>query len=157
MKMVRVDGSVAMATLAANDVVGGDLTQVSNEAYRVLSLKALWSLRGLTSGEGPIVYGVAHGDYTDAEIEECLENDGSLTRGDKIAAEQSNRLVRRIGQFDGNAAEIVEADGRPVSTRLNWLMATGDALRLWAWNKSGATLTTGGLVLINGNMLIKWV
>ena len=157
MKMVRVDGSVALLTLGANVVVGGDLTQVSNEAYRVLSLKALWSRRAGTSGEGPIVYGVAHGDYTDAEIEECLENDSVLTRGDKIAAEQSNRLVRRIGQFEGSGAEEVEADGRPVTVRLNWLMATGDALRLWAWNKSGGSLTTGALILVNGNMLIKWV
>ncbi len=156
MKKVQLDSSIALLTTAANALVAGDMIASGTESFRLLSIKGIWSLRGLTSGEGPLIFGVAHSDYSAAEIEECLETSAGLTRGDKISAEQSNRLVRRIGMFDGNAVDDEINDGKPLHTRLNWHITEGLTLRMWCWNKSGGTLTTGALILFQGSLVIKW-
>ncbi len=157
MKMARIDGSVTLSTLANNTVISGNLTTVSTEAYRAISLNGVWSLRGLTAGEGPVIFGVAHSDYTAAEIEECLEQASGLAKSDKIATEQSNRLVRRIGVLGtNNEIDTTFNDGKNHKTRLNWGCATGQSLAGWAWNKSGGNLTTGAVLQFQGDLLIRW-
>ncbi len=156
MRAANVDGSLAASTLASNDVISGNLVAVGDEEFRLLSLTGLWSLRGATAGEGPLMFGVAHSDYTDAEIEECLEVSTGLTRGDKVAQEQASRLVRRIGQFPVSSAAESFREGEVIKTRLNWHITEGQTLKAWIWNKSGAALTTGALVLFNGDAVIRW-
>ncbi len=155
-KKVQIDGSLALATLANNDVLSGNIVAVATEEFRWLSLKGIWSIRGQTAGDGPIVFGVAHSDYTDAEIEECLEQGSGLTKGDKIAQEQENRLVRRIGVFNGAVADESVFDGREKTVRLNWAMATGQTLKIFAFNKSGAGLQTGSVIIFSGTAIIRW-
>ncbi len=96
-----IDQSMDLGTLAANTLVGFDNAQVTTERTRVSSIEATYSLDNLVAGQGPIVFGVAHSDYTDAEIEQVLENTGSWNSGDKVQQEIAGRLVRIIGTFVG--------------------------------------------------------
>ncbi len=154
MQWVNVDEAMALGTLALNDVIIKAMTQTATEAWRCLSLNGVWSLKGGTSGEEPIVFGVAHGDYTAAEIEEYLEQEGTMDKANKIAQEQTRRLVRRIGQL---SPDDQFNEGRAKYNRLNWAMATGLTLSMWAWNKSDASpLTTGASIVFTGRMLIRW-
>lgn len=157
MKKVQLDSSLALSTLALNDVVSGDFIAAGDESFRLLNIQGLWSMRGITVGEGPVVFGVAHGDYSAAEIEECLEVATGLTRGDKVAKEQGDRLVRRIGLFDASEADQEINDGKPIHTRLNWHITEGQTIQMWAWNKSGANpMTTGAVLLFQGSLTVKW-
>lgn len=147
-----INASFALATLASNDVLSGNLAGTVDRNCRVTSIEATYSLHNLTAGEGPVVVGVSHGDYTDAEIEEALEaGSGGWTKADKVSAEQANRLVREIGTFSGEATEETLNEGRPIKTKLNWGLATGQQLKIWAWNKSGGPLTTGSSVKATGH------
>ncbi len=158
MRKVRVTGSLSLGALAALDVVSGAITDASTDPYRLISANLRYTLVNL----GAVIddgqeFGLAHSDYTAAEIEECLEATASIDLGDKIAQEQANRLVRSIGiMTGGNAAagNMDFNDGRPVKTRLNWKMSTGDTLNIWVRNSSGVVYTTGATVSTLGEIWI---
>ncbi len=132
--------TTAGGTVAADDVTSSVLAEVLTEERRILSVEATYAMEGLAAGDGPIEYGVAHSDYSAAEIEEAIEATGAWDEGDKVAQEQAKRLVRQLGIF--TAEETALNDGQPVKTRLNWRIATGDTLQFWIRNR-GIQLTTG--------------
>ncbi len=142
------DVDIAGGTLAADDVTQTTFGTTLTEERRILSVEASWGLTGLTATDGPLVVGIAHSDYTAAEIEEALEFAGSWDEGDKVSQEQGNRLVRQVGIL--TEEETALNDGQPVKTRLNWRLATGDTLQFWIWNR-GIQLTTGSLVKVSGH------
>ncbi len=157
--MVRINAKVAAGALATLDVAVGDLTAAAVDPYRLMSIKASysWVDQGALIDDG-FDFGVSHGDYTAAEIEECLEAQAAIDRGDKIAMEQSNRLVRQIGSIQNSpnsTGSSVFVDGRKVSTKLNWYMATGDKLKGWIRNQSGIIWTTGSSLGVAGEMWLK--
>ncbi len=86
----NVTMGVLLGALAGNDLIAFEGGASLEEPCRVTSIEGTWALRGLTAGEGPIIFGVANADYTDAEIEECLEQ--ATTRpGDLVDKEKANR------------------------------------------------------------------
>ncbi len=149
-------GGVDLLAAANAAVVKQDLTTIADNEYRCLSMRMIWTRRGGTAGEGPLVFGVAHGDYSVTEIKECIEAEASWVSADKVANEQANRLVRRIGVFSGLGTDEDYNDGKPVQTRLNWQIVAGQTIDAWVYNQSGATLTTGAFVMHNGTVRIRW-
>lgn len=109
--------------------------------------------------DGGLEFGLAHSDYSPAEIEECLEANASMDLGNKIAQEQANRLVRAIGTITGNQAvaggEAAFNDGRRMKTKLNWTIAIGDFLVLWVKNSSGIIYSSGSSVSVLGECWVK--
>ncbi len=153
----RIDEELNLGTLAAKVLVGVLFDESVNERTLVSSIVASYSLREFTpaAADGPIMIGVAHGDYSDSEIEAVIESTGSWNEGDKVSQEISKRLVRTIGIFDTPAdalAAVTLNDGKPIKTKLNWILTVGDALRLWAYNMgSSALATTAPVVSAQGH------
>ena len=153
LRKVRVSPSVALSTLASVTVIVTTVAADAVSTYRAVTVKGTWTIGNLTSGEGPIVVGYAHSDYSVTEIKECLEAQLSINRGNKIANEQANRLVRVVGT-------LLEAnqslnDGKPMKTRLNWLINIGDNVNMFAYNDSATLLTTGSNVRMTGEMYVN--
>ncbi len=154
----NVDEELQLATLATKDVVGAVFDETVNERTLVSSIIATYSLANWTAiaNAGPVVFGVAHGDYTDAEIEEYLEITGQWNEGDMRAREISSRKIRRVGSLGGaaTAAETdVLNDGKPVKTKLNWILNQGQTLRFWAYNSGLANIaTTDPTLVANGHV-----
>ncbi len=119
-----------------------------------MSLKASYTLTEVTSGDDGQAFGIAHGDYTAAEIEECLETQAAIDAGDKVAQEQASRLVRQIGVMVFNGASSSFNDGKPVKVKLNWDMGIGEALVVWVRNSTGTIYTAGSFIQVNGEI---WV
>ncbi len=143
--------SAAVGAVATGTVSATNLTDSVNARTRVSSVKATYAIRDFTAGEGPITFGWAHSDYSNTEIEEALEAANSWDRGDKVAREQANRLVRIVGGFEiEDDLEEKFAEGRMVTTKLNWTLEEGDTLKSWVYAKGGA-LTTGGILSIQGH------
>ncbi len=153
-----VDEQQALGTLAGQTLIGQDFDETVNERTLVSSIVATWSLSNFTAIEdcGPIAFGVAHGDYTDAEIEEVIENAGSWNEGALIEQEKSKRKIRRIGMFDTPPTAtqtFVVNDGKPVKTKLNWILNQGETLRMWSYNTGqAACATTGPDVRVQGHV-----
>ncbi len=154
LRRVRVTDEIALSTLASDTALTGGLHGALVAAVRVISASMTWSLNGLTQDEGPITVGYAHGDYTVTEIKECLEAQTSASGQNKIATEQANRLIRVVGTFSGEASQSLN-NGRPIKTRLNWIIRPGVVLNSFAFNESTALLTTGALVHTVGNLWVK--
>ncbi len=147
-----------LALLAVTDatVVKGTTLAASDRSYRILSFNTLWGWRGATPGEGPVMVGYAHNDYTVAEIKEALEAEAAMATGDKVANEQASRLVRLVGIMTFDSEDGSLNDGRPIRTKLNWAIPTGGNVATFAYNRSGGTLTTGAVTTISGKARIKF-
>ncbi len=153
---IPIDSGITLSTLANATVLSGSLIATLTEDLHLIHADLAWSIQGLTPGEGPIYVGIAHGDYSDAEILEALL--ASLTGpGNKIEQEQSRRLVRRIGGFPGILAEEVLADGQQIRTRLNFTVQSAKTVKMFAFNRSGGTLTTGAVIRVFGSVFGRWL
>ncbi len=147
-----VNDTASAGALVADDVAAEDFSQTVDRSTYAISADLVWGTRNFTVGEGPITVGLAHGSYTAAEIEECLEVSTSWDEGNKVQIEQARRLVRTVGSFPLNFVDEVMNDGNPVKTKLGFVLQDGETLQHWIWNKSGGTLTTGGTVITTGHI-----
>ncbi len=154
-----VEQSLGLSTLAVNDVLGVDFTGTVDRPEFLVSAHLAWALRGGTVGEGPIIVGIAHDDYTDAEIEEFIENTAGWTQGDKVAQEIARRLIRTVGKFALQAStattEQVLNDGKPIKTPLRFGVTAGQGLKFWAYNSGAGALMTGTVIEVNGVVWIR--
>ncbi len=146
----RINENLSLGSLAAATLIGVAFDENVNERSLVSSIVATYSLADVASAanRGPVMVGIAHGDYTDAEIEAVIENTGSWNEGAKPQQEISKRLVRMIGTFPSteSATETdVLNDGKPIRTKLNWILNQGQGLRLWGYNTGTAALLAGGV------------
>ncbi len=159
LRKVRVHAKSAAGALATLDVITNAIINASTDTYRLMSIIASYSWVDIAAAiDDGCTFGLAHSDYTAAEVEECLEAIAAINRGDKIAQEQSNRLVREIGSIESVDVALgsrVFNDGRKLKTKLNWFMSIGDQLNLWIRNASGVVWTTGSSVAVDGNIWIK--
>lgn len=158
-RSVRIAGTVTMGAVGSGSVVKGPITTASTDPYRLKSIKAAYSWSDIQAIiDDAMEFGFAHSDYTAAEVEECLEAQAAIDKGDKVAQERSNRLVRSVGRISRSGAADgsgeVFADGRMTKTKLNWLMSTGDTLDMWARNSSGVVWTTGSFLQSIGSIWI---
>ncbi len=155
LRPVRTTPSLALDTLNTLTVITTNVYGNADGAYRVISMDGTWTIDGLTVGEGPIVFGFAHGDYTVVEIKEALEGATSISIGNKVELERSRRWVRRVGVFSGENVSEAFNDGRQWKTRLNWTIPIGTNLNMFAYNDTEANLTTGARVKFNGTGWVK--
>ncbi len=150
----NIDLDLGLATLAAKTGVVS-VTKIVQEKRRVSSISCRYSLSDFTvaANTGPILVCVAHSDYSLAEIEAWIERAGSWSMSDLIADEVRQRKVRRIGIFPtpSTAGGSVLNEGRPIRTKLNWVLITGQGLQFIAYNLgTGALVTTSPNVNMQG-------
>ncbi len=142
-----IDSALTIGTLAGNTAVGVDSNGVVNERTLVSSMVVQHSLANVTliAEVGPLRVGVAHSDYSDAEIEAWIENTGSWNEGDKVSQEIARRKIKDIGTFemrDGATAVEVLNNGKPIKTKLNWILLQGQTLRFWVFNEGSSAFST---------------
>ncbi len=142
-----VDELLTIAALATKDVVLAIFDQAVKDRTLISSLVATWSIAEWTptANAGPIMVGVSHSDYTAAEIEEWIESTGSWNEGDLVQQEVANRKIRQVGVFQqmGNLlSDSVLNDGKPIKTKLKWILLEDQTLNLWAYNMGGSSVAT---------------
>lgn len=155
---IPVNTALSLSTLADNAVIKGTMQAVFTRRFRVVYVKGYWSLRGGTATEGPISIGMAHSDYSVAEIVEATDA-AVISSSEKIAGERAKRLVRKVGSFPGLATnEELRGNkgGEAVYTKLNWAIEEDFSLDFWAQNRSGGGLTGGQVLEFDGNIVGRW-
>ncbi len=142
-----VDDELSLGTLATKTAIEQQFDETVNERTLVSSLVATWTMSNWTpiAAAGPILVGVAHSDYALSEIEAFIEATGSWNEGDMIQQEIAKRKIRRIGIFDSPLAATDSAvlnDGKPIKTKMNWILLQGQTLNMWAYNLGTASIAT---------------
>ncbi len=154
-RKVPISITVVIGALATKDVIAAAGFVASDAEYLLMNVDCTYSWDSATAGDGPINVGIADGDYTDAEIEQCLEASASISLGNRIAQEQGNRLVRSAGTMTETRPNL--RDGAPVKLKLNWKTAIGQIPKFYVYNITGANLVTGSALLVQGHAWIKFL
>ncbi len=152
----QINATQDIGTLAGRTLQSQLVTDTLTEKAWLSSVKATWALSDVTQSNsvGPLMVGVAHSDYTNAEVEAWIEQTSSWEQGDKIAQEVAKRKIRRVGVFQLFASDetIVLNDGKPITTKCGWQLVTGQTVRIWAYNMgSGAFATTTPQLMTEGH------
>ncbi len=155
----NVDESIPLGTLASRTLVLTAFDETVVERTFISSVVATWRLADMTQGAGigPIMVGLAHSDYSAAEIEEWIETTGSWNEGDLVQTrEVARRLIKTVGVFgdaDVDGVGIAHLrNGNPITTKLKWILTTGDTVDAWAYNLGGNPLaTTTPTVFLQGH------
>ncbi len=147
----------ALGTLADETVVSADLTTNLAEDFYAISVDIVATVADGSAGDGPIEIGVAHDDYTAAEIKEFI--DVNLTDPDnKIDQERSRRLIRRLGSIvELTNAPQVPRSGDPKRIPLRFILGDGHTLSAWVMNHTGSAMTTGAVVTFSGTIYGRWL
>ncbi len=125
-----------------------------DQGVRIKQLKVAATIKGLTAGEGPIVWGLAL-ELTAVEIAECLLADPQAMQ-DTDAADKANRRVFPIGVFTMDTASDDPQGFREVG--FPWKEIPEEStLKFYAWNTSGAALTTGAKITWNAAVVQEWL
>jgi len=154
---VRVNAQISLGTLIDDTVLKGSISTLTEDFY-FHNMLGTWSIAGLALAEVPIMVGFAHDDYSVTEIEETLDSGATFTSpDDKIAQEQSRRLVRTVGTFSAIGVSQVLNNGEQVRTGMKFVIGDGHGLAMWALNQTGGTLTTGATVRFIGHAVGRWI
>ncbi len=150
-----IDVDFALGTLAAKTLAVLAVSDVVSERTYISSIDCLWSMIGKTvaDNQGPIMVGVAHSDYTAAEIEAWIERTNSWKEADLVSREISSRKIRRVGIFneDVDLGTQVLNNGRIIKTKLGWILNSGQTIDVWAYNNGSVALgTTDPNVVVSG-------
>ena len=152
----NVNEDLPLLTMASGTLKTVVFDETVTETTRISSLVATYALDQMTAPDGPIEFGVAHSDYSDAEILEYIQAQATWDKGNLTQQEISKRMIRKIGVMATGsmsatfASDHVHNNGRPVKTKLNWPLFTGDTLTLWAFSR-GAVDTTGAQLRVDGH------
>ncbi len=144
-----IDHQLSLGTLTNKVLIGSNIDDDVDEKTFISSVDLSWSLKDLTiaQNDGPVIVGIAHSDYSDAEIEAVIENTGSWKEGDLVLQEIAKRKVRIVGTFEnlGAAAEAAQTfvlnGGIRIKTKLGWILTTGQTLKVWAYNAGEGALS----------------
>ncbi len=152
-----IEEVLGLSTLGAKTLTSIEFSDVVTESTWISSIIAAWTLSNLTlaAQDGPIMVGYAHSDYTDAEIEAFVEQTTSWNQGDLVSQEIAKRKIKIVGQLTpgSNVLEQISLnDGKPIRTKCNWLLTTGQSVSMWAYNMGDSALeTTNAQVHIGGH------
>jgi len=141
----NIDADTALGTLAAQTGIRTALAAVVTERTLVSSIVCTYGLQGftVTDNVGPVVCGVSHSDYSLVEIEQWIEQTtGAWAEADLVAQEISKRKIRRIGTFAPplSLATVSLNDGKPIKTKLNWILNSGQTLAFWVYNQGSVAI-----------------
>ncbi len=158
--VLPVEGSLALSTLGDGAVLLANVhTGEFTEDFFCIGGDLQVSARALASGQGtPSSWGVAHGDYSVAEVQEHLAV-SLLGPANKIEQERSRRLVRNVNSFESDPNEVDQIRSTDGKTRFKarFMIQDGNHLNIWFKNRSGVAFTTGGILEWSGKIYGRWV
>lgn len=114
--------------------------------FRILKTEYFLASRGtIANGQYPIYIGICDNELTTTEINETLSVDGPLDRNDNAGHEASMRpvwVLEQAGQLVGTA-EFTGPIHFKGEKNVRWTFSNSDGWTWFAYNGSGAALTTG--------------
>jgi len=149
--------TLTLGTLAAGDVIG-QAGPVMTAPGTMISSTISPKWQGRTADDGPLMWGLADVDLSDAEVEEFLEIQGPISPADIVGMERAgrSRRVKVLGVLGMAPTEKATAGDiadflRNERIRLGFV--TG-----WRWfvRNQGSVLTTGGSIVFTSLAFVEF-
>jgi len=139
----------------ADNALIPEALQSLTQDFDVVGVRASVTFSGVTVGEGPIEAGWNQAELTGTQVIE--QRDASPTsQWDVTANEHSKRKVRMFGTSSGQPNDSLN-DGKPIWRKMFLRVPAGKILcDMYVLNRSGAPLTTGQVVNLQGSVLGRW-
>ncbi len=126
----------------------------------ITTSKIAWQLQGLTAGEGQgLFFGIADGQLSATEIEECLEAGGPTFEEEDPVAHRTDRRVRILdyigprGELNPSTTQV--AGFHKYETRIAF-SEEQSGWKWFAWNHNPSAITTGAQLRILGTHNVQW-
>ncbi len=146
--IIRSKETIALGTLAADTAIKFGSGVTISEDFRMLKSEVSAFVEGLSAGEAAgLMFGIANGELTVAEIAECLLADGPADRNDRVKQERAERYVKIFGQIlpaAGDIQDVFHGEGNsPVmEVKPRWTFSNPEGWDFFIFN-AGTLLTTG--------------
>ncbi len=155
--------TLSLGTLASGAALKAT-SLVMVEDFRMLRSEVIAIVEGLTAGEGGgLVFGLANGKLSDAEIAGCLVADGPLNKNDTTVANIVERFCKLIGVVDhidigATSLRFVDAimDGPMMVTKPRWSFSAPESWAFFVYNQGASALTTGASVQLQARSFGVW-
>ncbi len=152
---------LALGTLAPLTVIEDNvIDDLATERVHISSAMVMASVSGLAGGEGPVQVGFAISDWTVAEIAEKLaQSSNGWSRSDLASQEEIQRKgIVTFGAVTGDtgSGDNVIGDGDYVKVWLNFDLAIGQTISMFAYNTMSGSLTTGGELTMAGHFNYRY-
>ncbi len=156
--VIAVD-SVSLGTLALNTGVTR-VGPVVTRGGRLISTRASMSIFGLTTGDGPWMFGVLSSGISLSELEAYLELAGPVTPSDRSAMEVESRgeVIRVLGLITPQGSGLTASayvDNRSLSG-LRFAESGEDVGWAWWIYNRGKAMETGATWAIWSAMFVEW-
>ena len=152
---LKFRAGLALGGLANDTAIKQAIIDLVDDFY-CYSAQAVWTLRDLAPGQGPIDVGFCDGNYTTLQILEALDA-SPVGKSDKISLEKTKRDIRPVGSFPGTTESEALKNGETVYRKLLFPISSSSIFECYAVNRSGAVLTTGSVVHVAGNLTGWWL
>lgn len=151
---------IAVSTLASEGVQGAGSSYALTEDFRILKIEYYVHATGLTAGEEiGLILGLADGELSDAEIQECLQA-RPADANDHVPLERAHRpvwpvaLLRNILAGGGTPKQILESEG---VWDKRWTFSDTEGWKWFVYNITDTAPTGGITVRIFSKVYGVWV
>ncbi len=152
--IIRSTETVALSTLSNVTALKLGSGVSITEDFRMLKEEIFAVVTGLTAGEGAgLCLGIANGELSVSEIQECLVADGPVDRNDRVPQERAERFVKLFaaaaagGEADTTRIIVNENGGTKIVVKPQWSFSNPEGWDHFVWNL-GPTLTTGATIFL---------
>ncbi len=160
--IIRENFSITLGGLASGAAItGSSLTM--GEDFRMLKAEVFTHVDALTAGEGQgLIFGIANGELSDAEIGAALTNNGPTDLNDRVSQELSERNVKIFSSAlfrdtAGTSRHFTGDNGGPlITSKHRWTYSNSEG---WVWFvfNDGPTITTGATARVMTTIFGVWV
>ncbi len=162
--IIGVFESTALGTLAQNTALIIGTAPAILERFRMLKWQGTVGVSGLTALEGGgLSMHIVDGDYSLAEFEASMEQNGPLGPNDKVTADIVERFHKEIAVLDDSidsALTMAMMHGKEnaplIEEVIRWTFARTKSWNMICYNK-GPALTTGATLRYQGKAFGVWV
>ncbi len=148
--------SITLLTLAKNTGILSQSPDVTRGG-KILSYSAQGGLNGLTSGNGPILWGLCSSDLSLSELEEYLELEGPLSPADVVSQERASRgkVIRILGTLTFQRDWVDLHNHKMSGLKFAESGETTGGWSTFVYNL-GTALDTGGIFEILERAFVEW-
>lgn len=150
MEILTEKDTITLGALADGAAIKQSTPIPITEDYRLVSSEYHMGFTGKNANEGPIYVGLADSELSVGEIAEALNQSGPVSRSDRLKKEKAERAVFLFGVIDpaevSGLVHSFEGERGCIKRTTRWTFSETTSWCLFAYNGSGAALTTGCII-----------